>query len=614
MFKRILISGTKKDDVLDGGAGSDLLFGDQGDNFLFGGLGNDVLFGRKGNDRLDGGAGRDLLFGGNDDDVLEGGDGNDLLLGGKGDDWLDGGAGSDIVLAGKGDDTVNYTLSENIGAKDSYDGGKGFDTLQLTLTSAEAKAAESEIEAFKAFLLDGGKVFHFESFGLTVRNFEDLVVVRIGGDNTAPVANPDSETVDEDNEVSINVLANDTDADGDALTLVTATVSEGSGTATIDGDQIVYSPGDDYQFLAVGESANVTITYTIADEHDATASSFVDVLVTGLNDDPVAAKDEVTTTAIDGRIRVAVLGVKDVGTHVAAAQQLDATKFFAEAVDYTAGVEDWSFLNAYDVVVLGDSGLGGGDYEAGTGLFSALGSFVTDGGGVVTTGNFARALSLMPDSIRDSADAITPITSAGFTYAMPGDTIIFADDSHPIAGGIKSYTVQGGAHELAEGFDGTQLATFGTGTAIAYGAVGAGLTVYLGTLHTAAAGSPFFPEQTREGDVDTIFEQAVAWAAGGSGVAATTATIAAALLLANDTDVDASDVLAIDRDSFPTLSMDGAALSFDEHGNIVYTPTADGLQQLLAGESIEDSFQYTATDGNGGFSDMATVNLTVDLL
>ena len=89
-----------------------------------------------------------------------GGAGNDVLIGdggsgskkwdwhhhawwapkGQGDDYLDGGAGSDLVLAGSGDDLANYTLSENSRAHDVYDGGKGFDTLQLTLTQRRAAA------------------------------------------------------------------------------------------------------------------------------------------------------------------------------------------------------------------------------------------------------------------------------------------------------------------------------------------------------------------------------------------------------------------------------------------------------------------------------------------
>jgi hypothetical protein len=592
-----------------------VLIGTKGDDPLTGTDGKDIIRGKKGDDHIDGGAGNDLLFGDQGDDFVFGGLGNDVLFGGKGNDQLDGGAGRDVVLAGKGDDFANYTASENQGACDFYDGGKGFDTLQLTLTSAEAKAAEAEIEAFKAFLTDGGKAFHFESLGLTVRNFEDLKVETVGGENTAPVANPDEATVDEDHEVSINVLSNDTDADaGASLKLVASAVTGGLGTAAIVGDQVVYNPGGDYQFLAVNESANVKIAYTISDEHDATASSFVDVVVTGVNDDPVADNDIVNV--VDGRIHVAVLGVEGVSTHVAAAEQLDITKFFAEAIDYAAGA-NWSILNDYDVVVLGDSGLVDYGAETATGLFAELKTFVTGGGGVVTTGNFAFSLKNLTvlgldTQVITDADDITPITRDGFEYAFPPSQIVVAPradgEPHPFGTSVLPYDVKGLAHELAKAIDSTATPLAkpesGSGTAVAYDEVGAGRTVYLGSMYTAS--DFFMPGETREGDLDTIFEQAVAWAAGARGDAPFTVTID---VLANDMDVDESDVLAID---FPTQSMDSAALSIED-GNIVYTPSAEGLLGLNAGLSIEDSFQYTVFDGHGG-SDMATVNVNIDAL
>ncbi|MBT4907669.1 MAG: hypothetical protein HON62_12375, partial [Rhodospirillaceae bacterium] len=43
-------------------------------------------------------------------------------------DYLDGGAGSDYVYGGRGDDTGVWTLSENIGETDAYD-GDGDDTI-----------------------------------------------------------------------------------------------------------------------------------------------------------------------------------------------------------------------------------------------------------------------------------------------------------------------------------------------------------------------------------------------------------------------------------------------------------------------------------------------------
>ncbi|MFQ1841285.1 type I secretion C-terminal target domain-containing protein [Aeromonas veronii] len=138
-------------DVLHGGAGNDILFGDaiNTDNLPWGTAGNPVkpadwvdgkgLDGltqfltlkngyapsslelyeyikgnaksldvagdtRGGNDKLHGGLGDDILFGQGGNDELYGDDGNDILYGGTGSDKLYGGLGNDILTGGEGKD------------------------------------------------------------------------------------------------------------------------------------------------------------------------------------------------------------------------------------------------------------------------------------------------------------------------------------------------------------------------------------------------------------------------------------------------------------------------------------------------------------------------------
>jgi VCBS repeat-containing protein len=74
-------------DVLNGGDGTDLLFG---------GAGNDVLNGNGGIDLLCGGSGDDVLNGGDGADALDGGSGNDTLTGGADADSFSGGSGADV--------------------------------------------------------------------------------------------------------------------------------------------------------------------------------------------------------------------------------------------------------------------------------------------------------------------------------------------------------------------------------------------------------------------------------------------------------------------------------------------------------------------------------------
>ena len=186
--------GEDGDDTLLGEDGADRLFGGAGDDFLSGGAGDDMLsdgggadklFGDAGDDTLvasvdaaadvfDGGAGTDTLdlsaaklavavdldgqsavgeeigedtvtnietvIGGSGDDTIAGGGGDETLHGGAGDDVIDGcggddeihdGSGTDTVTGGEGDDRVVVALD---GDDDSFDGGDGADTLDLSDT------------------------------------------------------------------------------------------------------------------------------------------------------------------------------------------------------------------------------------------------------------------------------------------------------------------------------------------------------------------------------------------------------------------------------------------------------------------------------------------------
>ncbi|WP_255109090.1 cadherin-like domain-containing protein [Shimia sp. CNT1-13L.2] len=84
--------------------------------------------------------------------------------------------------------------------------------------------------------------------------------------------------------------------------------------------------------------------------------------------------------------------------------------------------------------------------------------------------------------------------------------------------------------------------------------------------------------------------------------------ILASELLANDTDAD-GDTLVIT--SVQSTSANGATVTLDADGNVVYDPTSSSIiQALVLGDRLDDTFTYTISDGNGG-SDTATVTITV---
>jgi hypothetical protein len=116
-----------------------------------------------------------------------------------------------------------------------------------------------------------------------------MVTVTVNAVNDAPTAVEDAATTEEDNPVTIAVLANDTDADGDPLTVVAGSAANGIVTINPDGT-ITYTPGRNF-------NGNDTITYTISDGNGgfSTATIGVTVTVTASNDPPEPVGDEAST-------------------------------------------------------------------------------------------------------------------------------------------------------------------------------------------------------------------------------------------------------------------------------------------------------------------------------
>ena len=151
-----VLAGDRRDNVIDGGAGHDTLYGGPGvgNDSLWGSGGNDVLEGGAGADRLSGGTGvdtvsyqesdagvavklregtgkrghaegdviaevenvigsdhNDTLVGDSLDNLLTGNAGNDFLWGSAGNDLLIGGPGADRLVGNSGHDTAAYTHS-----------------------------------------------------------------------------------------------------------------------------------------------------------------------------------------------------------------------------------------------------------------------------------------------------------------------------------------------------------------------------------------------------------------------------------------------------------------------------------------------------------------------
>src|SRR5213075_248131 len=105
--------------------------------------------------------------------------------------------------------------------------------------------------------------------------------------NDPPVAVDDSASTPEDVAVTIAPLANDSDLDGDPLIITAASTTEGT-VVIVGGTNLFFTPTTNY-------NGTTTIPYTISDGNGGTASATVTVIVTPVNDPPVALDDSAST-------------------------------------------------------------------------------------------------------------------------------------------------------------------------------------------------------------------------------------------------------------------------------------------------------------------------------
>ncbi|MFM5173807.1 DUF5801 repeats-in-toxin domain-containing protein [Aeromonas veronii] len=156
-------------DLLQGGAGNDVIFGDSvhADNvdggwFEFvadnpgksgGQLLNELysrhaVYGKEGSvggdDTLEGGDGNDVLYGQKGNDILIGGDGIDILIGGTGSDTLTGGAGKDTFKWGAGDVGGTDVIKD-------FTTGTGGDVLDISELLTGEHANKNSLDAYLTF-------------------------------------------------------------------------------------------------------------------------------------------------------------------------------------------------------------------------------------------------------------------------------------------------------------------------------------------------------------------------------------------------------------------------------------------------------------------------------
>ncbi len=161
--------GSDFDDMLTAtGVADNVLQGFAGNDTIFGGGGDDVLFGNEGDDLIRGATGNDAAFGGAGDDTLNGGSGDDYLVGGAGDDYFVGVAGVDAIEGGAGFDTNSF---EGIGfgvtatINDDGTGSAAYQGIRETFIGIESLVGSSNNDVF------------------TINGIRDTFILGLGGND-----------------------------------------------------------------------------------------------------------------------------------------------------------------------------------------------------------------------------------------------------------------------------------------------------------------------------------------------------------------------------------------------------------------------------------------------
>ncbi len=163
----------------------------------------------------------------------------------------------------------------------------------LDITTTAPKLGVVLVDGATVTYTPNANVHGADSFNYTITDPSGLssaakVDITVTPVNDAPVAADDVTTVDEDSEITINVLANDSDAEGDAL-VVEAISTPANGARKNQGNTVWYKPKKDFNGVD-------TFRYRVVDGNGGAAPGNVTVTVNPVNDAPKAGDDAAATT------------------------------------------------------------------------------------------------------------------------------------------------------------------------------------------------------------------------------------------------------------------------------------------------------------------------------
>jgi Tol biopolymer transport system component len=367
--------------------------------------------------------------------------------------------------------------------------------------------------------------------------------------NQPPIATEDAATTDEDNPVTINLLANDADQDGDSLTL-SAVTQGANGSVVINPDNTVtYSPAPNF-------NGADSFTYTVVDTWGDTDTGTVMVTINPVNDPPVAGD---VSAATDEDLSVQI--------------NLSATDVDNSNLTYVivSGPANGALgaISGATVIYTPNANFNGSDsitFKASDGTADSNIATVT-----ITVAPVNDPPEAANDSASTNEDTAVIINSLANDEDMEGNTLSVTAASQGANGAVTINPDGTITYTPALNFFGSDTFTY----TVSDGAGGSDTA----TVNVNVASVQDTP--SANDDMSTVAEDS---------------SPSAINVLANDSDVDGDTltVASVTQGAHGSVANNGSSVS--------YTPAPNYFGP--------DTFTYTVSDGQGGV-DTATVNVMV---
>ncbi|MDH5723673.1 MAG: tandem-95 repeat protein [Alphaproteobacteria bacterium] len=352
----------------------------------------------------------------------------------------------------------------------------------------------------------------------------------------------------------ISALANDSDIDGDVLNVTSVTGAVNGSTVVNADSTITYIPDADF-------NGSETLTYAISDGNGGTDTAVINVIVSPVNDNPVAADDSAVTNE-DTAVTITVLS-----------NDSDIDGDVLSVASVSGAVNGTAIVNADNTITYTPNA----DFNGS----ETLTYVVSDGNGGTDTASIAATVNPVNDAPVAGNDSFSGNEDTVITgNLLVNDSDIDGDVLSAVAATL--ITVNGATvNILANGdFTYTPVANFNGADSFTY---------------TLDDGAGLTDTATVSIDVLPVNDNPVAT----NDIAVTDEDNAVTFdVLSNDSDID-GDALVV---TAVNGAVNGTAI-VNADNTITYTPNADfnGSEML----------SYTISDGNGGTS-VANIDLTIN--